>query len=52
VTDFEQLYKGLEALVVVVEEVEDHLEEAHLEVEDQSLPPLPKAQYKWLHLET
>jgi len=47
-TDFKQLCEGLETLAE-----EDHLEEVHQEVEvqDRSPPPLPKAQYLWLHPE-
>src|SRR6266850_2694853 len=65
VTDFEQLCEDLETLVEEEVKVEDHLEEVHQKVEDhseevhqeaealdQSLPPLPKAQYLWLHPET
>jgi len=58
VTDFEQLCEGLETLEEDHPE-EDHLEEDHLEevdqeveAQDQSPPPLPKAQYRQLPLET
>jgi len=54
-TDYKQLCEDLEVLAEEEEVVvEDHLKEAHQEVEvqDQSLPPLPKAQYLQLHPET
>jgi len=59
-TDFEQLCEGLETLEEDHLE-EDHLEEDHLEedhseeeveAQDQSPPPLPKALYWQLPLET
>jgi len=56
-TDYGQLCTDLKELAEE-EVVEDHLEEAHqeVEVEHQTLPyqtppPLPKAQYLQLHLE-
>src|SRR6266850_1004864 len=45
VTDFDQLCEGLETQA----EEEVHQEEA--EAQGQSPPPLPKAQFLWLHLE-
>jgi len=46
VTDFKQLYEGLETLE------EDHQEQDHPEEQDQSPPPLPKAPYRQLPPET
>jgi len=55
VTDFKPLCKDLETPVEEEDHQEkDHLEEVHpeVEVQDQSPPPLPKAQYLRLPLET